>query len=35
LVAVTILSIFWREWKRRRRFYLAAKHRNEKAENEK
>ncbi|MFO7798554.1 MAG: calcium/sodium antiporter [Rhodohalobacter sp.] len=29
LVAVTILSIFWREWKRRRRFYLAAKHRNE------
>lgn len=32
LVAVTILSIFGREWKRRRRFYLAAKHRNEKEE---
>lgn len=32
LVAVTILSIFWREWKRRRRFYLAAKHRNEESD---
>ncbi|WP_069130370.1 calcium/sodium antiporter [Rhodohalobacter halophilus] len=34
LVAVTILSIFWREWKRRRRFYLAAKQRNEEINDE-
>ncbi len=34
LVAVTILSIFWREWKRRRRFYLAAQRRNEEADHE-
>jgi cation:H+ antiporter len=32
LIAITILSIFTSEWKRRRRFYLAAQKRNDEAE---